>query len=83
MISLSSLASLPSGEGSGAVVKRGWERWAVGFTSRHRSDLARSTFNGGRLCSGGGALGHLRFLRREIVVVDDKCPSFSVGGSRQ
>lgn len=28
VVSLSSLASLPSGEGSGAVVRRGWERWA-------------------------------------------------------
>ncbi|WZZ66239.1 hypothetical protein YC2023_077609 [Brassica napus] len=43
-------------------------------------DLAISDLNGGRLCSDGGALGHSHFLRRQIAVVDDKCPRSRFGG---
>ncbi|KAH0909577.1 hypothetical protein HID58_032898, partial [Brassica napus] len=74
----SSPASLPGGEDSGAVVRRGWESGAWwlfrGFPSRHRLDLARSAFNGGRFCSGGGAPALSRLFRRQFAVVDDKCP---------
>ncbi|WZZ02744.1 hypothetical protein YC2023_088665 [Brassica napus] len=59
VVSLSSLASLLGGLGSGAVVRcvcKGGAWWFFrGLTSRYRSDLARSAFNGGRLCFGGGA----------------------------
>ncbi|CAN7041331.1 unnamed protein product, partial [Brassica rapa subsp. trilocularis] len=82
----SSPASLPGGEDSGAVVRRGWESGAWwlfrGFPSRHRLDLARSAFNGGRFCSGGGAPALSRLFRRQFAVVDDKCPRSRFGGSR-
>ncbi|KAH0909672.1 hypothetical protein HID58_032993 [Brassica napus] len=82
----SSPVSLPGGEDSGAVVRRDWESGAWwlfrGFPSRHRLDLARSAFNGGRLCSGGGAPALSRFFRRQFAVVVDKCPRSRFGGSR-
>ena len=83
VVSLSSLASLLGGLGSGAVVRcvcKGGAWWFFrGLTSRYRSDLARSAFNGGRLCFGGGApviadpSGVSCWCRRLV-------PSFSVGG---
>ncbi|WZZ13354.1 hypothetical protein YC2023_106443 [Brassica napus] len=80
----SSPVSLPGGEDSGAVVRRDWESGAWwlfrGFPSRHRLDLARSAFNGGRLCSGGGAPALSRFFRRQFAVVVDKCPRSRFGG---
>ncbi|KAH0900196.1 hypothetical protein HID58_049764, partial [Brassica napus] len=75
VVSLSSLASLLGGLGSGAVVRcvcKGGAWWFFrGLTSRYRSDLARSAFNGGRLCFGGGA---------PVILDSSGVSSFSVGG---